>query len=190
MFTNLIKTICVLFLAFYFIGCSSKQNEDISLEKSDSNKEDFKEIRSISVKEVDSNKEYSQKNDSVSFIKKFYELYETYSFSNSEENGLSDFLSKNANEYLAQDLKLLILDDLKCREDGYVCNLDMDPFYNCQDKIELLNVYEEKDGKFNVYFNNKSNVKVILDCMEEKCLISNIIYPNGLNLKEILKQSN
>lgn len=187
MFTNLIKKICVFFLAFYFIGCSSNQNENISLEKSDSNNQNFREIHSTSVKGVDSNKEYSQKNDSVIFIKKFYELYDTYIFSNSGENGLRDFLSKNANEYLTQDLKLLILDDLKCREDGYICNLDMDPFYNSQDKIELLNVYEEKDREFIVYFDDKSHVKFILDCVGG-CLISNIIYPNGLSLKEILKQ--
>lgn len=183
------KKICVIFLVFFCFGCSSKESEYVPLEKSDSSKENFKEIDSISVKNLDSNKEKSKKFDSVSFVKKFYKLYNPYGLPNSEEDRLNDFLSKSGNEYLTQNLKSLILEDIKCRQEGYVCNLEVDPFYNSQDKIELLSVTKERDGEFNVSFNNKIEVKVILDCMEKACLISNLIYSDGSNLEEILKQT-
>ncbi|HFF4470368.1 TPA: hypothetical protein ACGCZH_003930, partial [Acinetobacter baumannii] len=60
-------------------------------------------------------------------------------------------------------------------------------FYNSQDKIILTNVLKKSDKSVDILFDNKSKLTILLDC-NNKCLISNVIYPDGSNLEEKLKQ--
>lgn len=172
MLTDIKKILYVIFLTFFCFGCNSKQSAQESKEKFDSISKE-----STNQKEV----------DIVSFVLNFYKIYSPYDFGRDNENKLSDFLSKNGDEFLTNNLKSLILEDIKCTEEGYVCNLDMDPFYNSQDKIILTNVLKKSDKSVDILFNNKSKLTILLDC-NNKCLISNVIYPDGSNLEEKLKQ--
>lgn len=174
MLTDIKKILYIIFLTFFCFGCDSKYPTQESKAKSDSVSKE-----SRSQKEV----------DLVSFVLNFYKIYFPYNLGQDSENKLSDFLSKNGDEFLTNNLKSLILDDINCTEEGYVCNLDMDPFYNSQDKIILSNALKESDRSVDVLFDNKSKLKILLDC-SDKCLISNVIYPDGSNLEEKLKQKN
>lgn len=172
MITDIKKILCVIFLTFFCFSCNSKDSGKVSSSNSDS---------------IKKGKNLQKKNDLISFVESFYKTYSTYGMGNNNENKLRDFIFANGSEYLTQNLKLLVLKDIKCAEKGYVCNLDMDPFYNSQDKIILSSVLKENDTSVEVVFDNKSKLKIIFDC-NGKCLISNILYPNDSNLEEILKQ--
>jgi len=172
MLTDIKKLLYVFFLTFFCFGCNSKQSAQESKQKFDSISKE-----STNKKEV----------DIVSFVLKFYKIYSSYDFGRDNENKLSDFLSKNGDEFLTHSLKSLILEDIKCTEEGYVCNLDMDPFYNSQDKIILTNVLKKSDKSVDIFFDNRSKLTILLDC-NNKFLISNVIYPDGSNLEEKLKQ--
>ncbi|MBJ8553671.1 hypothetical protein ACG94V_14475 [Acinetobacter sp. ULE_I001] len=172
MLTDFKKLLYVIFLTFFCFGCDSKHAAHESKEKLDS----------ISKESINHNEV-----DIVSFILNFYKIYSPFDLGGNNENKLSDFISKHGDEFLTKKLKLLILEDIKCTQEGYVCNLDMDPFYNSQDKIVLSNVTKQNDKTVNVLFDNKSKLIILLDC-DGKCLISNIIYPDGSNLEEKLKQ--
>ncbi|UGQ29993.1 hypothetical protein [Acinetobacter calcoaceticus] len=172
MLADIKKLLYVIFLTFFCFGCNSKQSAQESKEKLDSISKE-----STNQKEV----------DIVSFVLNFYKIYSPYDLGRDNENKLSDFLLKNGDEFLTNNLKLLILEDIKCTEEGYVCNLDMDPFYNSQDKIILSNALTQDDKSVDVFFDNKSKLTILLNC-NDKCLISNVIYPDGSNLEEKLKQ--
>ena len=172
MLTDIKKILYIIFLTFFCLGCDSKYST-----------QDFKEKFGSMNKDSRSQKEV----DLEHFVLNFYEIYFPYSLGQENENKLSDFLLKNGDDFLTNNLKLLILDDIKCAEEGYVCNLEMDPFYNSQDKIILSNVLKSGDRSVDVLFDNKSKVKILLDCKIE-CLISNVFYPDGSSLEQKLKQ--
>lgn len=168
MFINIMKNLFFVFLVFVCIGCDSKKPENTT-------------IGSISSVEGKKEKEI----DLISFVDTFYKVYSSYDLRREDE--LHKFILENGSKYLTQNLKSLILEDIKCAKEGYVCNLDMDPFYNSQEIMLFSKSVKDSDMSVKVFFKNNSNLKIMFDC-EEKCLISNIVYPNGSNLDEILKQ--
>lgn len=174
MLTNIKKILCVIFLTFICISCGSKSSTQESKEGSDP-------------KVIENGNQ--EKADMVTFVKSFYKTYSPYDLGKDNENKLNEFLSKHSDEFLSKKLKYLILEDIKCTEEGYVCSLDMDPFYNSQDKIILSNALKKTDKSVDVLFDDQSKLTILLDC-KDKCLISNILYSDGSNLEERLKQRN
>jgi hypothetical protein len=103
---------------------------------------------------------------------------------------------ENLNKYFDGDLVRLFLKDFECqKKSGGICNLDFDPIYDAQDmeaKTTNLKVSKVKGQgeQFAVTFTNIDTRTLIytLKNTKEGWRISDIKYPQGPSLKEILSR--
>ena len=101
-------------------------------------------------------------------------------------------------QYFDRNLNSLFLRDEKCKEkEQGICNLDFDPIIDAQDydekyptNVDVKVVNSEFPVKVKVVFTNMGPRTLIYEIKKTKkgWRISDIIYPEGKSLKEILSQ--
>ena len=100
-------------------------------------------------------------------------------------------------EYFDNNLTNLFLKDLECKiKYGRICNIDFDPIYCAQNgddgslELEIKSIANNSHHFFTVSFTNvdRISLKYQLIQTENGWRVSDIIYPSGESLKEILSR--
>ena len=124
------------------------------------------------------------KKELVKISSQFYKDYQP--FLTSDQSYFERFI-KNNSYYFSVNLTKILLEEVSCREEGYVCNLDSDPFYNSQDKISAISFNYLNGKSVEAEFSDKSKITLVFNC-SDKCVISNFVYSDGTDLMTKLQQ--
>jgi len=132
----------------------------------------------------------TKKSSPEDFIRSLYHFHEPWK---DQPDWFGD--KRTLSKYFDKELTTLFIKDDECakREQG-VCNLDFDPIYDAQDFEETTNLQiaavEGKPDLFKVTFTNLGTRTLVyrLTNTPSGWRISDINYPEGPSLKEILSQ--
>ena len=125
-----------------------------------------------------------------------FKLYKEHQPQNGKAISFDD--EKTLSGYFTQELTTLFLRNEECiKRTHEVCNLDMDPIYDAQDydnsplNLEVKKISSKNAPlRFQVTFTNLGRRTLVYELKETKSgwRISDIIYPSGHSLREMLSQ--